>query len=305
MRTRELDFIVIGAHKAGTTSLWRYLEDNPALRMPPAKEAPFFSEPSYPSELRSYMRALFKRVPRGARLGTVTPVYMLGARGVDVREVATRISRTFPRAKLVALLRDPVERAVSAHRLAVQEFGERRPFAAAIRDLLEPGELRRGREAPDLTNTYVTGGEYGRVLASYLERFDREQILVELTSDLEREPREVVRRVCDFVGVPPHEPESIDTRFFVGGQRRVSPDAEADLKRYLDREAWGRVRHGAQHREAFDNWFRLWNSEAAPAAEPIDAAVAASLRDHYAEDTRLLEAVTGIEVPWREDVVAR
>ena len=43
--TPQLDFVVIGAQKAGTTSLWRYLEDNPALRMPPSPESPFFTEP--------------------------------------------------------------------------------------------------------------------------------------------------------------------------------------------------------------------------------------------------------------------
>ena len=59
LTTPTLDFVVIGAQKAGTTSLWRYLEDNPALRMPPAKEAPFFSEDVYPQGFRAYMRELF------------------------------------------------------------------------------------------------------------------------------------------------------------------------------------------------------------------------------------------------------
>jgi hypothetical protein len=217
---------------------------------------------------------------------------------VPVPELATRIHRTVPGVKLVALLRDPVARAFSAHRMAVREYRERRSFAEAVRELLDPAERRRAREAPTLTNTYVAGGEYGRAIASYLERFDREQLHVELTADLERDPRGVVRRVCEFVGVRPHESERFGARLYPGGRPRVSADAEAELKRYLDREAWSRMRHGAQHRETFEQWFRLWNSEPAPASEAIDAGVAARLREHYAEDTRLLEAITGIRAPW-------
>jgi hypothetical protein len=55
-RTPELDFLVIGAQKAGTTSLWRYLEDNPALSMPSYKEATLFTEPNWREALRPYLR---------------------------------------------------------------------------------------------------------------------------------------------------------------------------------------------------------------------------------------------------------
>jgi hypothetical protein len=296
-RIPELDFVVIGAQKAGTTSLWRYLEDNPGLRMPPAKESPFFTEAGYPGELRSYMRALFKDAPRRARLGTVTVSYMLGANGVSVPEVAARIHATAPGVRLVALLRDPVERAHSAHRMSLREHGETRSFRQSIEDLLAPGELERARRDPTPTNTYVVAGEYGRILEAYLAHFDREQLLVELTADLEREPSEVVRRVCEHIGVEPHAPEHLGERFYPGGRPRLSAEAEADLKGYLERHVWPRVRHARQHREAFEFWLRLWNSEPAEPEETVDPQVAAALRAHYAEDARRLEAATGVRVP--------
>jgi hypothetical protein len=298
--TPELDFLVIGAQKAGTTSLWRYLEDNPHIRMPPDKEAPFFTEPAYPDGLRSYMRALFKDAPRRAMLGTVTPYYMVGANGVDVPEVAARIHRTAPAVRLIALLRDPVARALSSYRMSVRRHGERRSFPEAVRELLRPDELERARRAPTPTNTYVAGGEYGRILTAYRDVFPRGQLLVELSRELEREPAQVVERVCAHIGVPAHEPARLGGRFFTGGQPLVPAEAEADLKRYLDRHVWPRVRHAEQHRQAFEHWFRLWNTGPSPASETVDDATAAALREHFAADARELEAATGVRGPWTE-----
>lgn len=300
VRAPDLDFLVIGAQKAGTTSLWRYLEDNPDIRMSPGKESPFFSEPAYRdgAGTRAYMRALFKDAPRGVQLGTVTPTYMLGTSCADVREIARRIRATVPRVRLIALLRDPVERARSAHVLGVRASGESRSFADAVRELLREPELIAARRAPTHLNSYVIGGEYGRILSEYRDLFASDQLLIELSPDLERDPGAVVDRVCAHIGVRPHQPAQLGRRFYAGGPRRVSEEAEADLKAYLARHVWPRVRHAAQHRETFDEWFRLWNAEPGPPPAPLEDEVAAALRAHYAADVQLLETVLGIEVPW-------
>jgi hypothetical protein len=297
--TPRLDFLVIGAQKAGTTALWRLLEDNPRLRMPAAKEAPFFLEPAYPDQLRPYLRALFKDAPRRARLGTVTPGYMHGVPGVAVPEVARRIHAVFPDVRLVALLREPAARARSAHRMMMHRGEEPRSFADAVAEQLEPAALERARATPNPCDTYVTAGEYGRLLGHYLEEFPREQLHVELTADLERDPRGVVARVCEFVGVAPHVPRHAGTRFHQSGPPRVSPAAEAELKDYLARHVWARMRHPEQERDQFDRWFELWNVEGGP-PEPAgdDEPAAARLREHYAEDARRLEALLGLRVPW-------
>ena len=304
-RAPSLDFVVIGAQKAGTTSLWRYLDDNPALVMPPHKEATWFTEPQWETDLRHYLRALFKDAPRRAKRGTVTPVYMLGAPGVSVPTVAGRIARAAPGARLVALLREPVERALSAYRMTCREHSETRPFPEAIDTLLRGDQLERARGGPVPEDSYVVAGEYGRMLAAYLEYFDRSQLHIEFTADLEREPAEVVRRVCEFIGVEPHEPSRTDERFYPSGRPRVSGRAEADLKDYLNRHLWPRVRHAEQHRYAFDVWFRFWNSVPEPPAGPgLDAALDARLRKHYAEDARVLETATGVRVGWGADRAA-
>ena len=298
MRTPLLDFIVIGAQKSGTTSLWRYLSDNPDLRMPQDKESPFFSEPQYPDQLRAYMRALFKHAPAAARLGTVTPTYMHGSPATPVAVIAERIRKTVPNVKLVALLRDPVERAHSAHRMLERRGVEERSFEGAVRELLGEEELRRARRGPSETASYVVAGEYGRILTAYLERFPREQLHIEFSSDLENSAREVLHRVCSFIGVEPHDPRHIGRRYFASGRPRVTPEAEADLKEYLAANVWHRLRYPAQHRETFERWFELWNVEPEP-ARPIDEGTVSLLREHYAADADLLERLVGGGVPWK------
>jgi hypothetical protein len=297
LRTPTLDFIVIGAQKSGTTSLWRYLEDNPAVRMPPDKEAPFFSEAGYPHELRAYMRALFKDAPGGAVLGTVTPTYMHGVPGVSVSEIASRIHATAPQVRLIALLREPVERALSAHRMATATGEETRTFERAVEELLAPEALESARGGARLADSYVVAGEYGRILGAYLRLFPRDRLHVELTSELAANPSAVVGRVCEFLGVTPHEPARLGQRFFPSGEPRVSAEAEADLKSYLAQHVWPRVRYAEQHRQAFERWFRLWNVVPEP-SPPVDPAVEARLRAHYAEDGRLLSEALGLTVPW-------
>ena len=300
LRTPSLDFIVIGAQKAGTTALWRYLEDNPALGLPASKEAEFFSISAYPSGLRPYMRGLAKYAPARAKLGTVTPEYMLGTPVAPPRVIADRIRETFPEVRLVALLRDPVERARSHHRMSSRRGIEPRSFDDAVAELLHPAELDRARSGPSETNAYIAGGEYGRILADYLERFPREQLLIELTDDLEREPDAVIRRVCEFVGVKPHDPARLGRRFHVSGSRPlIPPDAEAELKHHLRRNAWSLMRHSAAHEEWFAKWFDMWNiqpDENPP--EKVDPNIDARLRDHFAPDADLLERITGVQAPW-------
>jgi hypothetical protein len=200
--------------------------------------------------------------------------------------------------RLVALLRDPVERAFSAHRMAVRDYGERRSFREAVAGLLTPSELERARSNPELTNSYVVAGEYGRMLKAYLDHFDRDQLHVELTADLSRSPEEVVARVCTHIGVEPHRPRHLGERFYAGGPPLVPPDAARDLTGYLERHVWPHLRHSEQHREAFESWFRLWNAQPA-APEPIDEEAATRLREHYAEDAVQL-GQAGIRTPWTD-----
>jgi hypothetical protein len=213
----KLDFVIIGTQKGGTTSLWQYLRDHPQLWMPRTKEAPFFNKAQADdaAELAAYMDRRFGEAPDGALLGKATPHYMMGSRRADVERIARRIATAFPDVRLIALLRDPLERAVSHYRMAVRRGQEERSFDEAIADLLDPGQLADGRSRATETNSYVVQGEYARILRAYHESLPAEQLHVELTEDLSGDPGAVVDRVLGFLGLPAgFRPKGLGVRHF-------------------------------------------------------------------------------------------
>jgi hypothetical protein len=299
---RRLDFIVIGAQKAGTTSLWQYLRGHPRIFMPRAKEAPFFIYPGAArgGEFEAYMRRIFAEAPPDALLGKATPDYMLGRGSVGLEAVAERIAADAPAAKLIALLRDPIERAVSNHTMEARRGHERRPLDEALEDQLAPQALAAARACPDFTNSYVIQGEYGRVLEIFRSRFPREQMLVAQSRDLARDPRGVLERVLAFLGLPPGpRPHSLGVRHFAGGsRRRVDAEGEASLLAYLREEVLPHMEGDpALHANAFGFFFETWNvlPDEAPAAP--SAEIRLRLERHYREDAERLRPL-GAGAPW-------
>jgi hypothetical protein len=302
-----LDFLVIGAQRSGTTSLWRALASHPELQLPSSKEAPFFShDEQFARGLDWYVEEFFSEAGAQRLRGTASPHYMMGGPQADVAEVARRIRATVPDVKLIAVLREPIARAQSHHRMVVHRGRETRSFEDAVRALLEPQALEDARRYPLEVQPYVVQGEYGRILGAYLDVFPREQLHVLLTAELEAEPLQALREIFAFLGVADsHRPARADVRHHRGGQgRRLDADGERELKEYLARAAWPHTPHPAQHRRAFDFWFLQWNVIPDERLPPVDPAIRAALREHFAADAQALTALTGVEVPWSEPVSA-
>ena len=156
-------------------------------------------------------------------------------------------------------------------------------------------------------------GEYGRLLEGYYDLFPRERILVLFTEDLAREPLDVLRRIYDFLGVAPDvEPPNLGKRYNVGGAEfKVRPDLPATVVRLASanpvaRAVWHSLSTerksallGAYRR--FDFRFGDWNRRRDASAERPSAEASAGLerlRDHYAEDRKLLEKLLGYPPPW-------
>ncbi len=142
-----LDFIVIGAQKSGTTSLFEYMRKHPELCLPVAKEVPYFSnDVRYRDDWEAYLRKAFPFSDPHRRWGTVTPQYMYGGLlhrerqpdrspgESDVRTVPLLIRERLPDVRLIAILRDPVARARSHHAMTLLNGWETRPFDQAVQD---------------------------------------------------------------------------------------------------------------------------------------------------------------------------
>jgi hypothetical protein len=319
----KLDFIVIGAQKAGTTSLFEYLKRHPEVCLPLDKEAPYFShDPEIARGWDHYVKKTFASADPAKRWGTITTHYMVGGvydrsgsppdvvGSYDEQTVPLRIYAHLPGVRLIAILRDPVERARSHHLMAAMNGRERRPFDQAIDELLSPASLTSSRRSPEENTGYITWGEYGRILAGYMSVFPREQLLVVFSEELKNTPDLLVRRVHEFLGVATDQvPDNLGRKYREGNRsRRLSwlrPDAlqAAVSGNGAARATWHALPPGAR-RQADRGFARmeylvdLWNQRGGAPVEEPQPATLARLRRHFEQDTEMLAEVTGVAPPW-------
>ena len=310
-----LDFLGIGAPKAGTTSLHEYMRTHPALFLPEAKEQPFFTvDSAYAEGWDAFSAVAFHGAPAGRRYGKITPHYMGGpvawsgasAPGEPAVVVtARRIAERFPDVKLIAMLRDPVERAISSYWQATVLGDETRALAEALSAELEDDALEAARARPADGHLHVVAGEYGRLLDAYLRFFPREQLFVGSTDVLAREPMELLGAVWRFLGVDDsHVPPNLGVRYQVRGTgRRIAAFGAAP--RVVKgtpglRHVWNALPDGvrAAARARMRKVAHRLDQRGSPARdermdERPDPALIARLREHYAPDVARLEQLVG------------
>jgi hypothetical protein len=292
-----LDFVVVGAQKAGTTAIWEFLGRHPGVYLPPGKETRFFQFDEYYDRGRDWFEAEYFTVPGDPVCGMATPHVMGGTTDAPPAEIARRLRAYRADLKLVAVLRDPIERAVSHHRMMIKRGEERRPFGEAVQQQLAPAALEESRRHATETNTYVTRGEYGRVLGDLLGHFPREQVLVVWTEDLAERPTAVVAQVAEFLGLSAADLPAVGGAVFVGGSApRVDQDAANELRTYLADRVWAYVSEG--RREEFEFFFEMWNTVPDERAVDIPPATRAALAEHFAPDAKTLAEEFGVEAPW-------
>lgn len=295
MRT-HLDFIVIGAQKSGTTSLFAHLAAHPEVAVPPEKEAPFFTEAAVePGSWRAYLEDFFARADERRRWGTVTPQYM------SRPGVARRIAEVMPDCRLVAVLRHPVARALSHHQMIVKRDGDDRPADVAVAEALERAALEAARHDPATAEReecgYVVRGEYGRVLGDYLDVFPKEQLLVVFLDEMEADPLRTWTLVADHLRIDATwVPPRLEVRRHVGGTERKVTGVYALKRSALARAAWHLVPAVPRRRVRF--WFDQWNVRPSVTAPVLAPDLEAQLRDHFRSDVARLEALIDRPVPW-------
>jgi hypothetical protein len=202
------NFLVIGAGRSGTTSLQHYLGQHPDVHLAAIKSPNFFvaADPLPPWERgaaramarhwvadRAAYEALFAGAGSKRAIGEVSPVYLQSARAPE------RIHDACPEARLVAILREPVDRAW-AHYLGRRRDGiERR---ADFRQVIEE-ELARPLPEDVAFGSYLGASRYHHFLRGYFALFPRERLRVYLYDDLLADTAALVRDLFAFLGVDP------------------------------------------------------------------------------------------------------
>ena len=208
--------MIIGAQKAGTTSVTSYLQEHPDLYIPKEKELPFFSDlEMFEKGEEWFLDSYFASSEKGHLLGTASPQYML------YPDCFSRIVAYRSDVKLIALLRDPIRRLISHYDMAVRISYEKRSLNEAVEQQLD--DLERCRAVPFNNATmekYVAGGEYGRILQELFLYCSREQLLVIDFQHLVADRQIILDQLYGFLGVESIAPKNIDTVQMRGGKMR-------------------------------------------------------------------------------------
>lgn len=239
-KSRSLpDVMIIGCQKGGTSSLHTYLTQHPRMFEADVKEVHFFDgglDPAWDKYAegerlyRSYFpRSSTVRAARGLAF-EATPEYMHNL------AAPARMAKMVPGAKLIALLRDPVERTISNYFHEQRRGREKLPFLEALE--AEAEHMRDVRAGGDFKDTrwiwkaYTTRGLYADQLERVFEHYPRDQILILDSSEFYGDPKRALGQVLDFIGLD-------DTGFNVDltpvgvgtNRRKIDPEVREWLTR--------------------------------------------------------------------------
>lgn len=299
---KTLDFLIIGAQKCATTALFEHLRRHIQINMPLEKEVPFFTGAGdLGRQWGAFAKREFGEVD-GRLWGKATPQYMCDPQAPE------RIHALMPNTKLIAVLRDPVERTWSHYQMGLRRETEPRSFDAAVTALLEPTALASARHQPPPEHRdgyvpespfYVAWSEYGRILQRYVELFGRDQILVLYAEDLKNNPGETLDRLLTFIGLPPgFRPATLGQIVHRGGgSNRIPQSVRVWLReRGLLRRLWECVPDTRRGRLRF--LYEQWNTRSADTAKTISPTATALLRRHYSADLQQLQRLSVSHPPW-------
>lgn len=197
------NFFVIGSMKSGTTSLWFYLQAHPQVFMSRPKEPNYFCTQESFDTRRGWYEELFREAGDAVAIGEASTGY---TKYPTHQGVPARIAALVPDARLIYLIRDPIERIRSQYLHVRRHAHEHRPI----------------REALIQNPNYVNYSSYWKQLQQYLEWFPRDRVLVLESETLLRDRVPTLRRVSEFLSIDPAAfSDNIDTEFHQARTARV------------------------------------------------------------------------------------
>lgn len=214
----RVEFAVVGVQKAGTTALFHFLSQHPRICMPADKELHFFDDDSRGwncPDYRDYLRRFPRR--RGCMRGEATPSYIWWPNALERLHAHNRD------VKVIALFRDPADRAHAHWRMSRARGLETLDFSSAIR----AGRRRLDAGAPDDPRrrhfSYVERGFYGAQVERLLSIFPRAHVLMLRQDDLASQHERTLAQIFDFLGL---EPKPVQPRRVFDGRPEgaMSPD---------------------------------------------------------------------------------
>ena len=285
------NLFVVGAAKAGTTSLAHYLQQHPDIYVSPFKEPHFFSQIAPTPEFKAFFPSVsdeadYLKLFKSARQETVrceaSTSYLWDER------TPARIHARVPDAKIIILLREPVGRAYSHYLNDVREGTEKRPFFEAVVEDYEQQPKGWG-----VSHLYTELGFYGEQVERYFSTFSPDNVHIEFFET--------------FIGNPVPALEAIFT--FLGVDERIAQEVRLEEKNAFAVPRGGMSRAllaSPIAREVFrvtvPRSLRMFMREKVllqKSSKPkMDEGARAFLREVYTNEVACLGAITGKELPW-------
>ena len=237
-------FMIIGTQKGGTTSLYQYLIEHPCIAPIWIKEPHFFDiyfykgvrwyRSHFPTTVEQYYA---RRIQKHDLItGEASPYYLFHP------QAAQRVAKTLPRAKLIILLRNPVDRAYSQYQHQTRQEGVE---TLSFEEALESEERRLAGEEERILHdekyfsfnhrhySYLARSKYIEQLPAWLDLFPREQFLLLRSEDLYTDPKAIVKQTLDFLGIPSSHLEQAYKPFNDAKYAKMAPETRERLLTYF------------------------------------------------------------------------
>jgi hypothetical protein len=257
-------FIIIGAMKSGTTSLFHYLASDPQLVPSSIKEPNFFVASKNWEKGLNWYKGLF--IGGGNLAFEASTNYTKRHHFPGVPE---QIYQVIPKIKLIYLLRDPIERLISHYVYRYAHGWESRSLSEAVNE----------------NSGYIKTSSYYYQIQAYLEYFNKNQILILKSDDLRKKPEETLGRIYDFLHISKnYDKKVLETQYNKSSQKRRPCDFEIALQKKFEHPLIKQVikKCFSPFRKNFDR----------PTLSPADRD---TLREIFSPDVNNLRRFSGLE----------
>jgi hypothetical protein len=271
MTTQEIwpNFFIVGAPQAGTTSLYEYLKRVPGVYMCPEKEPGYFHAGLGPIKTKADYLKLFRGVRDEVAIGEASPGYLRDP------NAPMRIREAVPQARIIMILRDPVDQMYSHYLVYVRDTPAPVSLAEAVRSY-----------------RHLYFALYAEPVQRYLETFPRERVKILIFEELVKDPARNLHDVLNFLDVDAAIPDNVGKAYNAYTQPRWS-FLTGVLQNKPARTLWHslvpkRIRH------AVSRLYKKPSAQKPPMPEEIRQVLEAA----YREDVLKLENILGRPLPW-------
>lgn len=199
-KTKQNYFLVIGAQKSGTTALFRYIQNHPDIYLDTEKESNFFysTDITFESWQQYYKNKLHQEKNT---IGIVSTHYS------NSPLIAKNIHKILPKAKIIYILRDPIERAISHYKMLVRRGHEKRSFEDIVEIQLKSTFLKKIRSSGNVdlnwnedSKRYITRGEYDHIIKAYRRLFTKNLLCIS-SEEMYSNTENTMNKIYNFLNV--------------------------------------------------------------------------------------------------------